>query len=295
MKTSLITVCHQSKEHVQRYVSSFLQFHSREADKVAYEFVFVENSGQPGLREAVQPLKAAGYEILVVDSKNDGFGAACNLGAKHSTGDVFVFVNPDVRFMTSLDPLAVFAAPRSWGTAKQLTGTGQLYSIDLFPERKNLFYELAKGHWIINKYRRPFLKHCYVVGSFLVIEKTLFERSGGFNEDFFLYYEEAELCRRLQGINGPPLIETGVSVSHEGFGSHETPDHALKFGAEGFITYCEVTAQQPLIDTLLRQLRIVGFFSKTAEKRREILKRMTSDKRPLGEVTSFAAGTRLQK
>ena len=276
MKISLITVCHKSKEDIGEYVSSFLKFHSPEKDTIKYEFVFVENSGQPELREVVRPLTERGYEVLVLDSKNDGFGIACNFGVRHSTGDLLVFVNPDIHFLSCLDPLAEFNEHASWGTVRQLTSGGRMHSFDLFPEYKNLLFELVKGHRFINKYYRIFLKSCYVVGSFLVVDKKTFEKSGGFNEAFFLYYEEAELCRRLQVIGGPPFIEHNISAAHKCFGSHETPAHALKYGIEGFITYCQITSQPKLIRKHLRILSVLGFFSKNARVRHLILKNITN-------------------
>lgn len=277
MKISLITVCHKSNETIVNFVASFLKWHCPSSDRARYEFIFVENSGSQEIRESVRPLADGGYEIKVVDSDNEGFGAACNLGAKHSSGDLLVFVNPDVEFLCSLDPLVDFFDHASWGTVRQLTPRGRMHSIDLFPEHKNLVFELAKGYRFVNKYFRLFLKNCYVVGSFLVVEKNIFEQMGGFNTRFFLYYEEVELCRRLQACAGPPSIEEGVSVLHAGFGSHETPEHAFKFSAEGFITYCKVTSQLNLIDSLLRQLFVLGIFSKSARKRYSILKKTAED------------------
>ena len=278
MKISLITVCHNSKEDIAKFATSFLKYHSLDRDQINFEFVFVENSGQPELREVVQPLRESGYDVLVVDSKNEGFGIACNLGARHSTGDLLLFVNPDIQFLSNLDPLAEFAANASWGTVRQLTPQGKMYSIDLFPEYKNLFFELVQGHRFVNKYPNVFLKRCYVAGSFLVVERKLFERSGGFNPAFFLYYEEAELCRRLQVIHGPPLIEGRVSVVHEAFGSHVTPAHAFKYSAEGLLTYCHITTQMHLTRSVLKQLWILGFVSKTAKKRYRILRNLVRKK-----------------
>lgn len=272
MKLSLITVCHKSKEHITGFVTSFLKYHSPDSDKNKYEFVFVENSGQPELREVVQPLSEGGYDVLVVDSKNEGFGIACNLGVKNATGDLLVFVNPDIQFLSNIDPLAKFATKSSWGTVRQLTPQMKMCSIDLFPEHKSLLFELVKGHLLVNKYFNIFLRRCYVVGSFMVVERKLFERSGGFNPEFFLYYEEAELCRRLQVIGGPPSIEERVVVVHKGFGSHETPEHAFRYAVDGFLTYCRVTSQLNLIRRGMRQLWVLRFLSKTAKKRYLILK-----------------------
>lgn len=277
MKISLITVCHKSNEDIAKFVTTFLKYHSPDVNQIKYEFVFVENSGQPELREVVQPLRTSGYDVLVVDSKNEGFGIGCNLGVTHSTGDLLVFVNPDIQFQSNLEPLSVFSANASWGTVRQLTPQGKMFSIDLFPEYKtSLFFTLAKGHRFVNKYPQFFLKRCFVVGSFLVVARKLFENCGGFNPEFFLYYEEAELCRRLQLIDGPPMIEHRVSVVHVAFGSHETPAHAYKYSAEGFLIYCRITSQLHLIPSLLKQMWILGFISKAAKLRYSILKNIVN-------------------
>jgi hypothetical protein len=280
MKISLITVCHKSKKDIEGYVSSFLKLHHPKKEGVEYEFVFVENSTQPELREAVQPLSESGFDVLVIDSKNEGFGTGCNLGARHSTGDLFVFVNPDVRFLSCLRPLVESARKAPWGTVRQLTTNGKMHALDLFPEHKNLIYELVRGYLFVNKYWGVFRKKLYVVGSFLVVDRKTFNNSGGFNQAFFLYYEETELCRRLHKISGPPFVEQSVVVVHEGFGSQESLGHTLKYEAQGFITYCHITSQINLISTRIRQLWILGLFSKTAKQRYLLLKELCA-KSPL--------------
>lgn len=277
MKISLITICHKSNNDIVRYATSFLKCHSLEKTRLQIEFVFVENSGQSGLREVVQPLSDAGYNVLVLDSDNEGFGIACNLGAKHSKGDLLLFVNPDIQFLSSLKPLEEFQKSGSWGTVRQLTPRGKTYSVDFLPEHKNILFELMKGHLLINKKPRFFLNRCYAVGSFLVIKREMFELVGGFNSAFFLYYEEAELCRRLHFFDGPPFIQNEVTVVHEGFGSHESLEQALEHEAQGFLTYCQVTSQLHLIRSRLKNFRLLGYFSKIAKRRYSLMKKLTMD------------------
>lgn len=279
MKISLITICHKSKKDILRYTTSFLKYHSLEKTEMQYEFIFVENSGQPGLREVIQPLADGGFKVVVLDSDNEGFGIACNLGAQNSTGDLLLFVNPDIQFMNSLEPLAEFQENGSWGTVRQLTPRGKTYSVDFLPEHKNILCELTKVRLLLNKNPRLFLTRCYAVGSFLVVERSIFETVGGFNSAFFMYHEEAELCRRLHLFGGPLFIDNGVTVVHEGFGSHETLEQALEFEAQGFLTYCKVTSQLHLIRSRLRNFRLLGYFSKIARQRYSLLEKIASEER----------------
>ena len=264
---SLITVCHKSRQKIAGYVSSFLEQHKALEHRSQYEFVFVENSGDTGFQNAVQPLEDNGFSVSVLNTANDGFGRGCNAGAHHATGDILIFANPDIRFLDNLDLLQARSQKPFWGTVRQITPSGQMYSIDLFPENKGLFFELFKLYHLTNRFFGWFLRNSYVVGSLLVVYRDLFIKSGGFDPVFFLYYEEAELARRLQDLSGPPLIETRAAVFHEGFGSHNSLDEILQHEANGFLSYCHVTKQPWLLHARLRTLKLMGAFSASSRKR----------------------------
>jgi len=189
----------------------------------------------------VEPLRQAGFPAKILESENHGFAAGCNFGAREATGEALLFVNPDIQFLESLDGLAELARPENWGTVRQTTPTDGVRSFDLLPEYKILLYEMVNGYKLVNRFQRPFLAHCFAVGSFLVVGRVAFERCGGFNAGFFLYYEEAELCRRLQRLSGRPFYANEVSVLHEGFGSHDDTEQILRFAARGFVDYCRIT------------------------------------------------------
>lgn len=272
MIISLITVCHKSRQKISTYVNSFLEHHTPRPKSIQYQFVFIENSGDTEFVSAVQPLKNAGFDVVVLNTKNDGFGRGCNEGAKYSTGDILIFANPDIRFLGNLAPLQAYEKQSFWGTVRQLTPSGRMYSIDLFPENKSIFFELLKLYKVTNTFFSFFSHKSYVVGSFFVITKDLFSKSGGFDRNFFLYYEEAELSRRLQAIIGPPLVETKINVFHEGFGSHNNLDEIFQHEANGFLSYCKVTKQPGLLHSRLRSLKILGILSSSSAKRFKALK-----------------------
>jgi GT2 family glycosyltransferase len=61
----------------------------------------------------------------------------------------------------------------------------------------------------------------------MVMERSLFERMGGFNVDFiFGHYEDADLCLRIQESGGRVILDPGLAYWHyEGMGSTKRPEH----------------------------------------------------------------------
>lgn len=280
MQLSIVTVCHRSGRKMAGYVSSFLQLHGDPGLKDRIEFVVVENSGEAGFDSVVQPLRDAGFRTTVIASPNEGFGKGNNLGVQRAQGDLLVLANPDIRFQSSLAPLLTLGPSFSWGTALQLTPQGSAYSIDLMPEHKGLLFELLKLHRLVNRLPRPFLRHCYVVGSFLLVSRRVFAQCGGFSPAFFLYYEEAELARRLQAQAGPPQLLRSVQVFHEGFGSHTSSDSIRTHELEGFLTYCRVTGQPELAARRLRVLKLLAHVSAGARQRSLLLQQAIQNAQP---------------
>ena len=270
MLISLITVCHKSREKIAAYVQSFLEQHSQ-SDRKLYEFIFVENSGDRTFYTAIKPLADSGFDVQLLTSENEGFGRGCNVGAKHAKGDLLIFANPDIHFLSNLDVLHQLGLPMAWGTIKQVDEKSRVCSFDLFPEYKGVTFELLRFYRLVNRYPDWFLPYAYVVGSFMMVSRSLFTQAGGFDPAFFLYHEEAELARRLQVISGPPVFCEAVSVFHEGFGSHTSHDEILKHEAKGFLTYCAITHQPALVQKRLNVFRMLGLVSAASKKRFHIL------------------------
>lgn len=260
-KISIITVCHKSGVKILEYVSSFLNAHSHIQDKSFCEFIFIENSGDRNIETSISHLINYGYSVSVIYSENKGFGAGCNIGASNAKGEVLAFINPDVRFLSSILPLSDTGKWNGWGTVKQLARNKRISSIDLLPEYKGLLFEIIKGHVWINLLDRFFLGSSYASGSFITVDKALFFQVGCFNEEFFMYYEEAELCKRLYNASGELFIEKRVVISHEGFGSQSSYAEILRNEAKGFITYCRITNQKDLVRKKIALYKILGIWS----------------------------------
>lgn len=184
---------------------------------------------------------------IVAPGRNLGYGAGANLGAAQVPDvDVLVVANPDLRVdpgalrrlvgAVGYDGVAV-VAPRVVDAA----GTVVRATHDREPGLVTTAVELAPAIAAALARLRPgwhptlapasvedrTLDCAHVLGALLVLDAPRFRSVGGFDESFFLYREETDLCRRLRLAGGRVRHVGDVTVEHEGGAS--TPQHGPVF------------------------------------------------------------------
>jgi GT2 family glycosyltransferase len=246
MSISFVTVTHNSRGHIERYVRSFLASGSGKKD-VRMEFIFVENSGDENLDQLLDPLRDAGFAVRLIKVENLGFACGCNRGAREAQFDIIAFVNPDVEFLGVVDGL--MALEGSWGTVAQLNERSNLHSFGVLPEEKSVFGELTRRYESMTPPPDGWLHKVFPAGSFFCIDRSLFEGVGGFDESFFLYHEEAELARRLHKVAGPPKYLPQIEVQHRAFGSQISQRRTLDHEMTGFFQYARITGERWMLVT----------------------------------------------
>ncbi len=192
----------------------------------ALEVILVENPVEPG---RVYPDRFDNLIIKKLQSeKNVGFAAGCNLGAGAAQGLFLVFLNPDVIVQPdSLSALhqALVDNRKVGMTAGRLISNDGLFqaSCRRFPTLYNLFFSrksLLK--WVSKKaaseYTHGDFKTNTVVdataAAFVMIEAGLFKKLGQFDERFFLYVEDTDLCLRLSQAGLKTLFVPSAVGAH---------------------------------------------------------------------------------
>ena len=176
------------------------------------EVVLVDNASHDGTADAVAQRHPA--VRLVRSTQNLGFAAGNNLGAAHARGRVLLLLNPDALPETGCVArgLALLDSHPEVGLAgaRLLAEDGSTQpSARMFPNlaqeafmlsglaarfpRSRLFGRLDRS-WADPAQAAPV---DWVPGAFALIRHSLFDQLGGFDERFFLYYEEVDLCRRI--------------------------------------------------------------------------------------------------
>ena len=152
--------------------------------------------------------------------RNLGFGGGHNLLAAGHAASLLCLVNPDAvvedpatltRLLRELDDPGVVAAGPGL-----VTPAGDPQRFD-HGELRGLRARVANGaghaHW---QPRRAALDVAWVSGAFLLVRRDAFEAVGGFDEGFFLYKEEEDLCLRMRRRGGRIRYVPEVRVRHVG-------------------------------------------------------------------------------
>lgn len=187
-----------------------------------------------GSEEPILPeIKAFFPEVLWIESKeNLGFGKGCNLAEKHATKPFLFFINPDTvvsrdSFCKMLDFMD--AHPESGIVGSRILnedGSLQLACRRSFP---TTFSAISKTIGLAALFPKSKLFASYnmtyadpdevtevdaVSGSFFCIRRNLYEQLHGFDEDFFMYGEDLDLCFRAKVAGYKNYYTPATNILH---------------------------------------------------------------------------------
>jgi len=218
-----------------------------------FSAIIVNYASWPYTLRCVESLLATGYrelEITVVDNddgpvpnlppgvrliengENVGFARAHNRGVRASGGDCVVFANPDTLvgrdFFENLAGFfgehseAGIAGPRIMDDsgAVQLSARKEIGFISGLLGRTSLLTRLFPGSAAVRRLFPASERHDgpavvdWVSGACMAVRRDLLEELGGFDEQFFMYFEDADLCRRAREAGRLVYYLPGVEVLH---------------------------------------------------------------------------------
>jgi GT2 family glycosyltransferase len=200
--------------------------------------VVVDNASADGSVEAVRAADP-GVEVVAL-AENVGFGAGVNRGAARTTEPFLLVLNPDVEVEAGSTKVLVDALGADPGLAvvgpRIETPDGELYpSARTFPDMGD-----AAGHaflhflWPANPFSRRYRMLDWdhgdardvdwVAGTHLLVRRQAWDQVGGFDEAFFMYMEDVDLCWRLHRAGWRVGYEPGARVRHAiGRSTDQTP------------------------------------------------------------------------
>lgn len=139
--------------------------------------------------------------ILIQSDDNIGFGRANNLGVTHSNGDYILLINSDVLLIENSIKKCLDFMTQNQNIG--ILGCKILNSDDTL--QKSIYHYIGEAtewllynHWLCRFFINKKRKIRALMGSYLMINKSIFVNVGGFDPDFFMYCEELDLCDKIQ-------------------------------------------------------------------------------------------------
>lgn len=225
MTISVIIVTWNVCDELRRCLASL-----GESTAAPREIIVVDNDSSDTTREMIQ--KEFPRVTLIANEKNEGFAGAVNKGATCAHGDVFFILNPDTRvFPDTLDRLdETFAThPRAGVIGTMITNPdGSLqHSVRAFPTVVSQIFVLLKLHnffpnlpplqsyyrWDFDYTREQSVDQ--VMGASFAVRREVFERLNGFDEAFWIWFEEVDFCKRARAIGWDVLYVPSARILHE--------------------------------------------------------------------------------
>ncbi|MHC9085596.1 glycosyltransferase family 2 protein [Luteimonas sp. RIT-PG2_3] len=202
------------------------------ASEAVVQIRVVDNGSDDGTLAIVQRHAVADPRVRFIGNPdNPGFAVACNQGARDSNADWLAFVNPDC--MPAPDALARLRAHA------QAVGGEILLGTDLVDEHgvhdpaarrrdpdfaRMLRSPQARDLSIPVDTAQALQPVQAISGAVMLMQRTLFERIGGFDEGYRLHAEDLDLCRRARGAGARIAVANDISVLHlRGVSSRSRP------------------------------------------------------------------------
>jgi len=219
-KLSVIIVNYRSEGYLKRCIASIYN----QASQNETEIIVVNNDE----KEELDNISKEFPEINIVNlRKNVGFGAANNIGVKKAQSSHLLFLNPDTEIIKidiaevtrkmDDDPTAgiigVKIIDAGGGLQEWAVGFSEVNLLDLI--RNNV--GLAKKFMSAGESAKEIF---WVSGAAFFMPKKLFWEVGGFDEKYFLYYEDVDLCKAVRKAGKKIRHMPEVVVKHIGGGSH---------------------------------------------------------------------------
>ena len=225
------------------------------SDQISVDAVVVSYNSSRHLRSCIEPLtRIDGVHVTVVDNassdgslstvsdlpvyaidtrRNGGFAYGCNIGWRDGSSPYVLFLNPDGQLDADALRTLVHVAesrPRAGIVAPRIVDeNGALqFSLRRFPRLRSTYaqalflYRLAPtASWsdeIIRArehYDVPGVQE-WASGACLLVRRELLERLGGWDEGFFLYCEDIDLCLRAAALGSEVYYEPTATCTHLG-------------------------------------------------------------------------------
>ena len=219
---SISVVNYNAKDFLRNCLKSIFE----NTSKIDYEIFVVDNASSDGSPETVE--KEFSQVNLIRNKENVGFAKANNQAFKKASGRYFLLLNPDcsvkkgtldeiVQFMDEHLEVGVTGCRIINSNGRIEFSAGRF--LNLFTEFSLKFRKKLAGS---NGYFDRLLTRNYnksrevdwVIGAFLIVRSKVYREVQGMDENYFLYFEEIDLCKRIKKKGWKIYYNSDCEVLH---------------------------------------------------------------------------------
>lgn len=228
VQVSIVLVNYNTKEMTAECIHS-IQKHTL---SVTYEIIVVDNDSIDGSQEFLRNVEGI---KLICSENNLGFGRGNNLGVQEASGNLIFLLNTDTLiFEDSIGKMVkIFEEKESslslgslgcylLNANRELTESSFKFVsaksvfkdfIEVLQRKSSLAPTLSTE--VTDAKDSPVMKQVdYVSGAAMLVSKDIFDKIGGFDKDYFMYFEEADLQKRIQSLGLVSVLTDCTQIIH---------------------------------------------------------------------------------
>ncbi len=205
MKITLIIVSYKSLNNLIKCINSIGQ---------KRKIIIIENSNDHNLKKIIEKKFKNTYVYL--NKKNLGWAKASNMGLKKVKTDFAYAINPDIK----ISEANLLKIEKKIISKKILFDLATPIYDDLIDFIKNNNFDNYFENKILKDNKIKEISHVdYIKGSSLIFNLKRLKKRKIFDENFFFFFEELDLCRRIKSKNGKIILLNKIKIDHVGASS----------------------------------------------------------------------------
>lgn len=258
---SIIIINYRQKDLITECIESI-----RQVVQSQNEIIIVNNSPTEDLWHLEEL-------ATIIPNSNQGFSQANNLAAKKAKGEYLFFLNADTLIRNDFfnDAVSLMEHHDAGAMGMKMYNKDGSFQLSFWKENTFAKEKINKRAEERFKNDKEFVKQLenehpdvcevdWVSGAAMMTKKEIFEEIGGFDEDFFLFYEDADICKRLKDKGYKIYFYPGSDILHyKGENvNEEFTSYTYYYAKESQLLYYK--KHNALSDRILLRLYLLGKF-----------------------------------
>ena len=223
---SFIVITYNSEKYIRNCINSIYK-----KCNMLFEIIIVDNNSQDFTREII---KEEFKDVkLITSNQNKGYSWGVNTGVLQSNGDLIFLLNPDTEVINIRvkDVFKTFSNGHIGVIGPKVMNSkdnNRQFSARSFPTLKtgvfnnrSLLTRIIPSNRFSRQYLNPIINDDeaqyvdWVSGCAMLIKKDVFNLVGGFDKNFFLFYEDVDFCYRTSKAGYKVLYYPAIEIKHE--------------------------------------------------------------------------------